>query len=77
MFGYLLNRTNLNRAITNAKRIVEELDFELMIYDHHLPREPKFRERTREVWNTAKRLEKRVLTAAEYLNHLPKVLDLS
>lgn len=77
MFGYLLNRTNLNRAITNAKRIVEELDFELMIYDHHLPREPRFRERTKEVWDTAKRLGKRVLTAAEYLNHLPKVLDLS
>ncbi len=75
MFGYLLNRTNLNRAISNAKRIVEEVDFDIMIYDHHLPREPRFRDRTRDVWETAKRLEKRVLTASEYIGEPPKVLS--
>lgn len=74
MYGYTLTRTTLKRTIENAKRIVEETDLELMIYDHHLPREPRFKERTREVWEAGKRLRKRVLTAAEYLGKKPVVL---
>ena len=77
MFGYMLNKTNLNRAVENAKRIVEEADFDLMIYDHHLPREKRYRERTKKVWETAERLKKRVVTAAEQMGQVPKVLDLS
>lgn len=71
MFGYMLNR-----AIENAVKIVEDTDFKLMIYDHHLPREPRFRERTKDVWDIAKKLNKNVLTASEYYGSLPKVLDL-
>ena len=75
MYGYTLTRTTLNRTIENAKRIVEETDLELMIYDHHLPREPRFRERTRGVWEAAKRERKKVLTAAEFLGKKPAVLS--
>jgi hypothetical protein len=67
MYGYLLNKTNLNRAIENAKRIVEEIDAEVIIYDHHLPRENKFRDRTRKVWDAAKKYNKNLMTAAEFL----------
>ena len=74
MLGYMLNRINLRRAIENARRIVEEVDFDLMIYDHHLPREPRFRERTSIIWRTAEDLNKKVLTAAEYLGRKPVVL---
>lgn len=74
MLGYTLTRTTLNRTIENAKRIIEESDFELMIYDHHLPREPHFRERTREIWETARSRRKRVLTVAELLGKKPVVL---
>ncbi len=75
MFGYLLNRINLNRAIENAVRIIEETDTELIIYDHHLVREARFRERTREVWETAERSKKKLLTAAEFLGKVPRVLE--
>ncbi len=74
MFGYLLNKTNLERAVENAKRIVES-GVKLVIYDHHLPREPKFRENTRDVWELAKTLGKKLMTAAEYLGRKPKVLE--
>ncbi len=74
MLGYAINRINLRRAVENAVRIVEEVDFELMIYDHHLPREAKFKERTKEVWSLAEKLGKKVVTCAELLNLEPAVL---
>ncbi len=75
MFGYLLNRINLNRAVANAVRIIEESDARLIIYDHHLVREAKFREHTIKVWKVAKRSNKKVFTAAEFLGLIPKVLE--
>ena len=77
MFGYLLSRTNLNRAIKNVVRIIEESDVKLIIYDHHLLREAKFRKNTKEIWDTARRCGKRVVTAAEFLGKTPKVLECS
>ncbi len=75
MFGYLLSRINLNRAVENAAEIVRSIDAELIIYDHHLPRERKFRERTEKVWSTAKEANKKLMTAAEFLGHKPVVLS--
>lgn len=50
LLGYILNRTNLQRSIDNAARVLREVDPELMVWGHHLLRDPRFRERTREVW---------------------------
>jgi predicted metallo-beta-lactamase superfamily hydrolase len=75
MFGYLLNRINLNRAVENAAEIVRSTDAERIIYDHHLPRERKFRERTEKVWDTAKEVNKKVMTEAEFLGQEPIVLS--
>ncbi len=77
MLGYMLNRTNLNRAIKNAVRIIKETTTKLIIYDHHLPREARFKERTRNVWDTAEKHGKRVITAAEFLGKKPKVLEIA
>ncbi len=74
MLGYTLNLINLRRAVENAVRIVEETDCKVIIYDHHLPREPRFREHTAPVWETAERLGKKVMTAAEFLGMKPVVL---
>ena len=76
MFGYLLTRTTLNRVILNVCRIIEETDVSLVIFDHHLPREPKFKQRLCRVYELATEKEKKVLTAAEYLGRKPKVLEL-
>jgi predicted metallo-beta-lactamase superfamily hydrolase len=75
MRGYLVTKTTLDRAVANAVRILEETDLELMIYDHHLPREPKFRENVRRVWEVGARERKEVLTAAELLGKRPAVLS--
>jgi hypothetical protein len=67
LFGYILNRINLDRTINNMVRIIKEIDADVIIYDHHLTREKKFREHTKEVWETAIQTDKKVVTAAEYL----------
>lgn len=73
LLGYMLNRTNLNRIIENASRIVRECDFKLMIYDHHCLRDRKFRERLKPLYETVEETGKNVLTAAEYFGLKPLV----
>ncbi len=75
MLGYLLSSENLMRAINNACRMIQKMDFELFIWDHHLPREPRFRENTAEVWKLAKKLGKDVMTAREFKENKPAVVE--
>ncbi len=75
MLGYTLNLINLRRVLENVKSIVKELEFKLLIWDHHLPREPKFREHTKEVWELARRLKKNVKTASEHQLGKPPVVE--
>jgi len=74
MLGYTLNRINLGRALENAVRIVRESGAQLILYDHHLPREPRFRERTEPVWAAAEKEGVKLMTVAEYLGLKPAVL---
>ncbi len=71
LFGYMLNRINLGRAVENMCRIIRESNAELIIYDHHLLRDAKYRERVGEVYEVARKEEKKVLTAAELLGEEP------
>ena len=73
LFPYMLNKVNMNRAVENMVYIIENAKPQLIIYDHHLPREPKFKERTRSVWDAAKRAKKTLTTASEYLGMKPAV----
>lgn len=73
LLGYILNKINLNRTIENMVKIVENINAEVIIYDHHLTREKKFRERTKKVWDTAKEYDKYIITAAEYTGEKPVV----
>lgn len=69
LLGYMLNRTNLNRAIGNAERIARECGpkLEVMVFDHHLLRDRRYRERTAEVWAVSAK----VVTAAKLLGRKP------
>lgn len=73
MLGYMLNKINLNRAIENAIKIIDESEAKLIIYDHHLPRERKFREHTMQVWKFAKKKRVNLMTASEYIGKKPVV----
>jgi len=71
MFGYLLNKINLNRAIENAVNILKNVNAELIIYDHHLTREKRYKDRTKKVWETATKLNKNLITASEFYGNKP------
>jgi hypothetical protein len=68
LMGFIVNKTNFTRAIENAIRIIRESDkTELIIYDHHLMRDPLFRQRVGQVYKTAEENGRHVISAAEYL----------
>jgi hypothetical protein len=75
LIPFMLNLINLRRAIENTCRIIEETSrLKLIIYDHHLPRDRKFKERVKQVYEKAEENNKNVLTAAEYMGKTPAVL---
>jgi hypothetical protein len=76
MLGYTLNLINFKRTVENVLRIIEETNkTKTIVYDHHLPREPKFRERTKEAWEKAKKLGIKMVTAAELIGRKTVVLE--
>ncbi|MFW6386161.1 MAG: MBL fold metallo-hydrolase [Candidatus Hadarchaeota archaeon] len=77
LYGYMLNKTNLKRSVENAVKILRESDIETFIYDHHLLRERKYRDRTRKFWKAAGNSETEVGTAAEIKGLKPKILQIS
>jgi hypothetical protein len=74
LLGYLLNRINLDRGINNLIWIIKECVPAIIIYDHHLLRDPLYRERTAKVWEAAEDMHVRLMTAAQYMGHVPVVL---
>lgn len=67
LLGYMLNNFNMNRSIKNAVRIIEEADFETLLYDHHITREKNFREKTEHIWHSAEEFDGNVLTFRDYI----------
>lgn len=76
LLGYLLNQVNLRRAISNMCAILRRVSSQVILYDHHLPRDPQFRERIAEVYQVAKEEGRTLLIAAEWFGEEPLVLKL-
>ena len=72
LYPYMFNRINLERAIKNAITLIDSHPY-LIIYDHHLLREKRWRERVSPVLNYARQRGIRVVTAAEYLGKKPLI----
>jgi len=67
LLGYMLNQTNLKRVIYNLSSILGNISSQIIIYDHHLPRDIHFKERMAEVYKIAREEGKTLITAAEWL----------
>jgi hypothetical protein len=74
LYGFLTIKKNLERSIENLCEIVEKTKAELIILDHHLLRERRYKERLKEVYEVASEKNKKVLTAAEWLGKKPLIL---
>lgn len=73
LFPYTLNRINLDRAVENALRILESSP-DIIIYDHHLLREKRWRRRVSKVFEAAEKVDVKVMTAAEFVG-MPPLID--
>lgn len=73
LLGYMMNRINLNRAIDNMMEILKRTKTDPIIYDHHLLRERRYKERLSKVYKEGK---SRVLTAAELMGKEPLILTI-
>jgi hypothetical protein len=71
LLGYMMNKINLGRAINNLCRILDEVDAETVIWDHHLLRDTRYRERTKTAYEYAKRTGKELISMAEFLGKKP------
>lgn len=74
MLGYMLNKINLRRCVRNTCKILKRTsNLDLMIYDHHLLREKKYKKRTKKVWETGKHEDVQVVTSAGYKGKTPVI----
>jgi len=64
--GYMMIVTNFKRTLENMIKILRESDIELIIWDHHLPRDIKWRERVKIVLEEAKKRKKKLIVASEF-----------
>ena len=74
LLGFLMSRVNLDRCVENMCEIVRRCSARTIIYDHHLLRGRRFRERTERVWNVARQEGRGLLTVAELFGEEPLVL---
>jgi predicted metallo-beta-lactamase superfamily hydrolase len=68
--GWRFSKKNLQRVINNVKRILEEANPDLIIYEHHHLRDLKYLERLKEIYE-----DPRIVTAAEFLQKENRFLE--
>ncbi len=73
LFPFILNKVNLRRAVDNMVQILREASPDVVVYDHHLLREKKWRIRVSEVLKAAKREGIPLITVAEALGSKPVI----
>ncbi len=64
---YRYGKKNMELSIKNMKRIIDH-GAKNLVYDHHFLRDPKYKEKIRDVEEYGKERGTRVITAAEYMN---------
>jgi len=74
LLGFMVNQINLRRAEENILYIAEHTESTPIIYDHHLVREPKYKEHFSLLYE---KFGSRVTTAAEYMGKTPLILQLA
>jgi predicted metallo-beta-lactamase superfamily hydrolase len=76
LYGFLVNRINLLRSVKNLIRILRRTTSRIILLDHHLLREARYRERIAEVYTEVERTGRQVLTVAEWYGQRPIVLEM-
>lgn len=75
MLGYKYSMQSLQESIKNIINIMETIDVEKFVLDHHLLRDIKWRERLDDVFKGAERKGTEILTAAELAGKENELLE--
>ncbi len=73
MLGYRFSGDSFNKAIENIKKILEVS--EILVLDHHLLRDLKWRERLTDLFNYAEQLGVKLQSASEFLGKPEELLE--
>jgi predicted metallo-beta-lactamase superfamily hydrolase len=73
MLGYRFSGDSFNKAIENIKRVLEVA--EIVVLDHHLLRDLKWREKLTELFNYAEQLEVKLQSASEFIGKPEELLE--
>lgn len=74
LLGYALKQEDLDNSIKNLERVVKE-GAETMIVDHHVLRDLNYKTVLSNVYEIARSVNAKVITAAEFLNTDPLILE--
>ena len=77
LFGYMVNRINLERAVNNVCAILKGTAAKVIIYDHHLLRDVRYKKRLAPAYTTAAEHKITLLTAAEWLGYDPLIVQIT
>lgn len=77
LFGFMVNRINLQRAIDNICAILRGTTAKVIIYDHHLLRDARYKERLASAYIMAGKHKMTLLTAAEWMGYNPLIVQIT
>ncbi len=66
LVGWRVSKQSYTESIMNVKKVITDTDAKIIILDHHIVRDKKFKEKTKELVELAEQHGKRLVTAAEY-----------
>ncbi len=75
MLGYRYSYESLELSKKNLVRMIRELDLEALVLDHHLLRDPNYKERLNPVWEAADEKGVKIQTAAEFSGRKIEMLE--
>lgn len=75
MLGYRYSMESLKNSVKNMEIILKNTKVQKMIVDHHLLRDIIWKNRIKNVYDVAKKMGKKVITAAEYLGLKNDILE--
>lgn len=75
MLGYRFLSKEFQKSVENLKKLMEKTKVKDIVLDHHLTRDLNWRDRMREVFDFAKEMGVRVMSAAEFIGKREDLLE--
>lgn len=75
MMGQAFTRDDLNSSLTNIRELVEKTSVQTLVMDHHVIRDPNWKEELKELFASAEKSGKKLVTAAGFLGKEDEMLE--